>query len=83
MHCVQLLSATPFCKNHAKLYFNTKHLKRLNKGKVKFWGSFFQKSAFSGQYQTCPKFLEYALTCIDDTFPDKKNGLKVAYLFSD
>ena len=41
LYCVRLSNAAPFCKNHAKLSFDAKHLDR--EGWVNFLGCFFSK----------------------------------------
>ena len=59
MHCVQLLSTTPFCKNYAKLYFNAKHLKRLNRGEGEILGvlfSSYKKVPFLDNIKHAPNF---------------------------
>ena len=43
LYCVQLLNATPFCKNYTKLCFDAKHLEKGLNREVKFLVPFFQK----------------------------------------
>ena len=72
LYCIWLSNASLFWENYAKLYFDARDLEKgLNSGEG---GNFFQRSAYfikkvfffiesalSGQYQSYPKFLEYAL----------------------
>ena len=47
LYCIRLWSAAPFCKNFARLYFDTKHLdKGLNRGDEIFGALFSKKCLF-------------------------------------
>ena len=77
LYCLQLLNAVPFCKTYTKLYFDAKHLEKLEKGLNKggrggggeIFGALFSKKVpffhkkvlFLANIACCPKFLEYAL----------------------
>ena len=57
--CVRQSDTGCFCKNYAKLYFDTKHLeKRLNKGGEIFGGLFWEKVPFLANIGRCPNFLD-------------------------
>ena len=57
--CVRQLDAAPFFENYAELYYDKKHLKKVqNRGWGNFWCSFFKQSALLDNIGRCPKFLD-------------------------
>ena len=80
--CIRHLDAALFCKNHAKLYFDAKHLENGLKGGVKIFGYFLSKKVrLLVNIRHCPSFVDKALVAVKTSFRQRLNYFKMTLRF--